>query len=148
MSGDDSPQFIDTNILVYAHDVTAGMKHERARDLTQRLWLTRQGCLSIQVMQEFYAVVTRTKSSSLTPEVAARIISKLSEWTVHRPTVDSVLGAIRIQARHHISFWDALIIQSAYELGCATIWSEDLNPGQSYESVTVINPFLWAGPFA
>lgn len=148
MSGEDGPQFIDTNILVYAHDVTAGVKYERARDLIQRLWLTRQGCLSIQVLQEFYAVVTRKKSDSLTPGVAARIISKLAEWDVHRPAVDSILSAIRIQNRHHISFWDALIIQSACELGCTTIWSEDLSPGQSYDSVTVINPFLWAGPFA
>lgn len=142
MSVEDELQFVDTNVLVYAHDVSAGDKHARARSLIEHLWLTERGCLSTQVLQEFCVVSTRKSPRPLDCEKVARIVSQLSQWRVHRPTVDSILGAMRLQSRYQISFWDALIIESALEVGCATIWSEDLNAGQAYGTVTVANPFL------
>ncbi len=142
MSGEGGPFFVDTNVLVYAYDRTAGAKHERARELLSGLWQRRDGRLSIQVLQEFYVTTTQKLARPLDSERASNIISDLAEWTTHRPTVGTVLGAMRIQTHHRISFWDALIVASAVELGCPTIWSEDLNPGQSYESVKVANPFV------
>jgi predicted nucleic acid-binding protein len=142
MSGESGPCFVDTNILVYAYDPTAGAKYECARDLVSRLWNRREGCLSTQVLQEFYVTVTRKLARPLGSEEASGIVSDLSEWTIHRPTVSTILAAVRIETRHHISFWDALIVASASELGCTTIWSEDLNPGQVYETVAVANPLL------
>ena len=140
MSAEGRPVFVDTNVLIYAYDAAAGVKHERALTLISSLWARREGCLSIQVLQEFYVTVTQRLARPLQSQEASQIVSDLSEWTVHRPTVSSILGAIRIQTRNHVSFWDALIIQSATELGCATIWSEDLNPGQVYEGIRIENP--------
>ncbi len=142
MSDADTLQFVDTNVLIYAHDSSAGVKHERAKTLLTELWQNRTGCVSIQVLQEFYVNVTQKVAKPLTPEVAAQIISDLSVWQVHQPGVDDVLDAIQLQSRYQLSFWDAMILSSAMALDCEMVWSEDLNPGQRYETVTVHNPFV------
>jgi predicted nucleic acid-binding protein len=134
-------QFIDTSILIYAHDVSAGEKNVRARELIESLWESQVGCLSVQVLQEFYANVTQKVPRPLSPEAAAQIISDLSVWQVHRPGAQDVLDAIRVQQRHQLSFWHSMIVVSAIELGCGTLWSEDLNPGRTYDQVTVASPF-------
>ena len=141
MSGNSAWQFIDTNILVYAHDTSAGTKHALARNLVEELWASRNGCLSIQVLQEFYVTVTRKVTRPLPIAEAARIVADLSVWKVHAPQTEDVLGAIEIQQRYGIAFWDAMVVRSALRLGCQTLWSEDLNSSQSYEGVTVISPF-------
>jgi predicted nucleic acid-binding protein len=141
MSEPDNLQFLDTNILIYAHDRSAGDKHIRAKELVQELWQSGEGCLSIQVLQEFYVNVTQKVSMPLSPEIAAQIIADLSRWLVHRPGAEDVLNAIRLQGRYQIAFWDAMIVASAIQLGCQTLWSEDLNPGQIYGPVEVLSPF-------
>jgi predicted nucleic acid-binding protein len=133
-------QFVDTNVLIYAHDLSAGDKHTLARELIRALWQSGEGCLSIQVLQEFYVNVTQKVPRPLTPDVAAQIIADLSVWQVHRPGVEDILDAIRLQDRYQISFWDAMIVASAIQLRCQTIWSEDLSAGQTYDRVTVSNP--------
>jgi predicted nucleic acid-binding protein len=141
MSDPRTLQFIDTNVLIYAHDVSAGEKHARARQLVRDLWQSEEGCLSIQVLQEFYVNVTQKVANPLSARVAAQIIADLSVWALHSPGVQDLLDAIRLQARYQISFWDAMIVTSALQLGCQILWSEDLNPGQVYDQVQVQNPF-------
>ena len=134
-------QFVDTNILIYAHDASAGQKQARAQQLIQDLWQSGEGCLSIQVLQEFYVNVTQKVAKPLPIEVAAQIIADLSVWEVHCPRIEDVLDAIRLQERCQISFWDAMAIASAVQLGCRILWSEDLNPGQVYDQIEVRSPF-------
>lgn len=134
-------QFIDTNILIYAHDLSAGEKNARARALIESLWESRVGCLSVQVLQEFYVNVTQKVPRPLLPDTAAQIISDLSVWQIYRPGAQDVLDAIGMQQTYQLSFWDSMIVVSATQLGCGTLWSEELNPGQTYDQVTVANPF-------
>lgn len=134
-------QFVDTNVLIYAHDTSAGEKHRKAQDLIKDLWRSRSGCLSIQVLQEFYVNVTRKVARPLPASVAVQIMTDLSTWQVHSPTAGDVLTAIRLQERYQVNFWDAMVITSALALGCTTLWSEDLSAGQTYDRVTVANPF-------
>lgn len=141
MNGAKKLQFVDTNILIYAHDLSAGQKHSRAKILIQDLWQSTEGCLSIQVLQEFYVNITQKVAHPLPLESAAQIIADLSVWQIHSPSPEDVLTAIRLQSRYRISFWDAMIIASAIQLGCQTLWSEDLNIGQVYDQVTVLSPF-------
>jgi len=141
MSEPKDLQFVDTNVLIYAHDTTAGEKNSRARQLITDLWESGLGCLSVQVLQEFYVNVTEKVAKPLSSDVAAQIVSDLSAWQVHSPGVEDVLDAIRMQRRYQMSFWDAMIVVSAIELGCTTLWSEDLNPGQVYDQVKVATPF-------
>lgn len=141
MSEPKNLQFVDTNILIYAHDLSAGQKHIYSRELIQKLWQTGEGCLSIQVLQEFYVNVTQKVARPLMPEAAKQIIADLSVWEVHRPNVEDVLDAIRLQSRCQVSFWDAMVLVSAIRLGCRTIWSEDFNLAQVYDGITVLSPF-------
>lgn len=139
MTGDR--QFVDTNVLVYAHDVTAGDRHVKARSLIEELWRSRDGCLSVQVLQEFFVTTTRKIPKPLEISAAARIVGDLARWHVHAPVSDDVLAAIDLHRQTQVSFWDAMILRSAKQLGCQIVQSEDLNPGQDYEGVQVRNPF-------
>ncbi len=141
MSAPPGYQFVDTNVLVYAHDTSAGAKHDRAVSLLEELWESRRGCLSIQVLQELYVSLTRKVARPLDSSTAAQIVTDLSAWRVHVPEAHDVLDAIEIQRRYGISFWDSMILQSAMRLGCETVWSEDLNPDQAYDGVRIVNPF-------
>lgn len=141
MSVEPGYQFVDTNVLVYAHDQSAGNKRNRAEALLRDLWAARLGCLSLQVLQEFYVTITRKIPRPLPPETASQLIGDLGTWRIHSPDVNDVLGAIDLQTRYQVSFWDAMILRSAIQLGCQTVWSEDLNAGQQYQGVQVQNPF-------
>jgi len=141
MSADLTPQFVDTNILVYAHDTSAGEKYAQAKALIAGLWDSGAGCLSVQVLQEFYVTVTQKVRQPFKSEVATQVVEALSFWRVFAPDARDVLAAIALQQRHQLSFWDAMIIHSAAQLGCQTIWSEDLGVGRVYNGVRVLSPF-------
>jgi predicted nucleic acid-binding protein len=139
MSG--NRRFVDTNVLVYAHDESAGGKRDQARALVEQLWASRDGCLSVQVLQEFFVTVTRKIAKPLNAEAAKEIVADYSRWYLHVPAADDVLAAIGIHQHAGISFWDAMIVRSAAEIGCDVLYSEDLNAGQEYSAVRVENPF-------
>lgn len=134
-------QFLDTNILIYAHDESGGRKRDIAANLVRRLWVERQGCVSTQVLQEFYVTITRKVLQPLSADEASEVIDQLASWRMHRPDPKDILSAIRVHTRYGIAFWDAMIIQSASRLGCEVVWSEDLSEGQRYGDVLVRNPF-------
>ena len=132
--------FVDTSILVYAHDETAGEKHDRARRIMRELWDERTGCLSMQVLQEFFVTVTRKIPKPLDVAAARQVIGDLTTWRVHAPGKADVLTAIDCHQSQQLSFWDALIVCSAASLGCQVLYSEDLNAGQRYQGILVANP--------
>ncbi len=97
------------------------------------------GALSIQILSEFYAVAT--KKLHMAAVEAEEVIDDLRSWTIHRPAHADLLQASRLCQRFKIQWWDALIVNSAVELGCSTLWSEDLSSKQFFGSVIVRNPF-------
>lgn len=133
--------FVDTNILIYAHDVDAGEKHRLAKEVLQTLWLDRTGVLSPQVLQEFYVNVRRKTTKPLTKELARSAVNAYAIWCVDI-TAAEMATAFRIEDAAHISFWDALICAAALKSGAERILSEDLNAGQKIEGVRIENPFL------
>jgi predicted nucleic acid-binding protein len=139
MSG--SKTFLDTNILVYAHDTSAREKHEAARDLVTGLWETGTGLLSTQVLQEFLVTVVRKIPRPMSLAAAKDIISSLLAWEVVVNDGPAILRAADLMARYRFSFWDALIVQSAVDGGASTICSEDLTHGQTVHGVVIMNPF-------
>ena len=108
--------FIDTNILVYAHDVDQGRKHGIARDILIELLSDRSGVLSPQVLQEFYVTVTRKIAKPMSKRVAREIVADLSVWCINT-TAAEVAAAFRIEDESRIGFWDALICASALKSG-------------------------------
>ena len=134
--------FVDTNILVYAHDVDAGDKHALARDLVSRLWETRTGILSTQVLQEFIVAVTRKVLTPISVAQARRAARNYCQWELIVNDSRIILQATEIQEVHQLSFWDALIVSAAFEGNAAVIATEDLNDGQRVEGIVVQNPFV------
>ncbi len=132
--------FVDTNILIYAHDRSTGLKHERARQLVERLWVSGQGVLSTQVLQELCINLRRKIARPLPMEEVRSLIQDYLSWEVVVNTPASVLHALEIEVRYQISFWDALVLQAAETSGAAILYSEDLAARQRYGPVQLINP--------
>lgn len=134
--------FVDSNVLVYAHDRGAGPKHEKAKELIKQLWSERRGILSTQVLQELYVNVRRKASIPLTTEEARELIWDYFAWEVVVNDGDSVLRAIDVSTRYQLSFWDGLIVDAANVARVEILYSEDINHGQVYGGVEVRNPFV------
>lgn len=132
--------FVDTNILLYAHDRSAGLRHERARQLVEQLWASGQGVLSTQVLQELCIILRRKIARPLPVEEMRGIIQDYLSWEIVINDSASVLQALEIELRYQTSFWDALILQAAESSGAAILYSEDLATGQKYGAVQVVNP--------
>lgn len=132
--------FVDTNVLVYAHDRSAGVKHEMARQLVTRLWEDRCGVISTQVLQELYVNVRRKAARPLGLPEARRLMEDYLAWEVVVNTGEAILEALDIERRFQLSFWDALIVHAAATADVDMLYSEDLNHGQVYGSVRVVNP--------
>jgi|SRR5580704_15798641 predicted nucleic acid-binding protein len=132
--------FVDTNVLLYAYDLESGLKHERALALVDNLWISGSGVLSTQVLQEFCSSLRRKARPPLSVEETRRRVESYLIWEIVVNTAQSALEALQIEARYKISFWDALIVHAAQASGADILYSEDLNDGQVYGSVRVVNP--------
>lgn len=133
--------FVDTNILIYAHDVDAGEKRVTARRMLEELWVGRNGVLSMQVLQEFYVNATRKIAVPLSRERARAVVKAYGIWCVET-TPEEIGAAFGIEDEAGISFWDAPIVASAVKAGAGRILTEDLNHGQTIAGVLIENPFL------
>jgi predicted nucleic acid-binding protein len=133
--------FVDTNILIYAHDADATSKHEAARNVLAELWSQRTGVLSLQVLQEFYVNVTRKIASPLPKKVARMVVESYAIWCIETTPAEISL-AFRIEDESRIGFWDALVVASAAKCGATRILSEDLNAGQMIAGIRIENPFV------
>jgi predicted nucleic acid-binding protein len=134
--------FVDTNILIYAHDMDAGLKHDVAFSILEKIWEEETGIISTQVIQEFYVNVTRKIQNPITPVRARGIILNYFSWQVEAVEPNTILSASEIEEKYVLSFWDSLIIATASQSEARNILTEDLNHGQIIEGVLIENPFL------
>jgi predicted nucleic acid-binding protein len=137
--------FVDTNVLVYCRDASEPEKQARAAAWMAGLWAKRAGCLSYQVLQEFYVTVTAKLAPGLAAEAARSDVRALLAW---KPMLidDRVIdGAWSLQDRHGFSWWDALIMAAALAGGCRYLLSEDFQSGMEVGDLRVVNPFQVAG---
>jgi predicted nucleic acid-binding protein len=135
--------FVDTNILIYAHDVDAKAKHDVAKGVLSELWRQRAGVLSMQVLQEFYVNVTRKIATPLPKDIARAVVNSYSIWCIDA-TPTEIAAAFRIEDESRIGFWDALIVASALKCGATRILSENLNAKQKISGIQIQNPFAHA----
>ena len=133
--------FVDTNVLIYAHDVDAKAKHEVAKSVLRELWSHRTGVLSMQVLQEFYVNVTRKIASPLPKDAARLVVNSYAIWCMET-TPAEISAAFRIEDESRIGSWDALIVAAAAKSGAIRILSEDLNAQQMIAGVRIENPFV------
>ncbi len=133
-------RFLDTNILLYGYDLDAPDKRRIAQSLLEQAWLQPgRTAISVQVLQEFYVNFVRAGRATAD---AASLIDDFSRW----PVIDNTLTVFRLglslQSRWQVSLWDAQILAAAQISGARELFTEDLNHGQNYGGIRVINPFL------
>lgn len=133
--------FVDTNILVYFRDASEPDKQQQSREWLNRLWRTRTGVLSFQVLSEYYVTITQKLRPGLSQEEAWRDVQALFTWSPVGQDVSSFQIAKDVQTRFGFSWWDALIVSAAKKAGCRYLLTEDLQHGQELNGLTVISPF-------
>ena len=138
---DAETTFVDTNILVYAHDATESEKQPIARALLEELWADRTGTLSAQLLQEFYNAATRKRARPMTRAEARQIVDVCSKWPVVVIEPWLILTASRLEERHQLSFWDALVIAAARVAGARRLLTEDMQDGRVVDGIRIHNPF-------
>jgi predicted nucleic acid-binding protein len=132
--------FVDSNILIYAHDADAGAKRAKAAKALTELWESGAGRMSVQVLQEFFVNATRKLAEPVARSTAREIVRSYAPW-IHQPTTaDTVIRAIDIAQMAQLNFWDGLIIASAEQVDAARILSEDLTAGQIVVGIKIVNP--------
>lgn len=134
--------FVDTNILVYAHDTSSGLKFQRARKIVEELWTSGLGVISTQVLQELCINLRKRPLRPIGVAEVRRIIEDFLKWELVTNSPTSVLAALDVETRYKLSFWDALIVQAAESAGAMLLYSEDFSHGQRYGTVRVLNPFV------
>jgi predicted nucleic acid-binding protein len=133
--------FVDSNILIYAHDGDAGAKQQRAAELLKALWESGLGRLSPQVLQEFYVNATEKIKTPLAGSAAREVIRAYGLWVESRISPATVIRASEIGESSELSFWDSMIVAAAEQDGAQELFSEDLGHGQIVAGVRVVNPF-------
>jgi predicted nucleic acid-binding protein len=134
--------FLDTNILVYAHDKAYPDKMAKARELIFQGMRTGQAAISAQVLSELFVTITQKAKKPMTVEQARREIELLSNLETAEIDASIVLRAVSIKQLWHLNYWDSLIIAAAERSRCAIIYSEDFSDGQHLGPITVQNPFI------
>ena len=133
--------FVDTNVLVYAHDGSDPRKHAIAQGILERLWADRTGRLSTQILQELYIAITSKQKVAMSPKDARDLVAAYAEWPVVLIEPALILTASHLAEARQISFWDALIIEAAQVAGADRLLTEDLQDGQVFDELRVENPF-------
>ena len=142
MSAPNNLVFIDTNILVYAHDPGEGSKYDTAVAVLKDLWRNGTGVLSTQVLQEFYSVATRKLKPAMPKHEARARVAEYSEWCSMDTNPQLIVSASVLDERHNLHWWDAMILEAAMRSGATTLLSEDMQHGQRFGLLTVRNPFV------
>ena len=133
--------FVDTNILLYAHDREAGHKNRLASEIVRKGWEERSGAVSTQVLQEFYVNLRRRADPPFSRGAALRLVENYLGWHVVTNDVESIRRAVDLEGRFGFSFWDALILDAAINSGARILYTEDLSHGQRIGALKVENPF-------
>jgi predicted nucleic acid-binding protein len=133
--------FADTNLLVYARDTSEPEKQARAQEWLTHLWKSRVGRTSVQVLNEYYWVVTHKLSTTVPCEDARQDIRDLSAWDPVWLDEELVRRAWVVEDRYQLAFWDALIVAATQSAGCRYLLTDDLTHGQELGGVEVVDPF-------
>jgi predicted nucleic acid-binding protein len=133
--------FVDTNVLVYAHDRSEARRQPLAKAALDGLWDRRTGVLSTQILQEFYVVATRKFDPPMTRPAARELVGVYAAWPVVQVDTALILTASELEERHQLSFWDALVVEAARRAGATRLLTEDLQDGLLVGGVRIENPF-------
>jgi predicted nucleic acid-binding protein len=132
--------FLDTNILLYGDDLAHAAKQQRALELILEHKAQHTGVVSLQVIQEYF--VNATRKLGLDPGLVRQKVETYCRFDVVEPVAADILAAIDLHRLHRISYWDALVLHCARKAGCRVVLTEDMQHGQEFDGVRIVNPFL------
>lgn len=133
--------FVDTNVLVYAHDRSESHKQPLAQALLQELWDNGTGVLSTQVLQEFYVVATRKYDPPMSRALARELVALYATWQLVAVDALMILSASELEEAHTLSFWDAMVVEAARRTGATRLLTEDMQDGRIIGGVRIEDPF-------
>jgi predicted nucleic acid-binding protein len=133
--------FVDTNVLVYSYSFDQPSKQATASAWIERLWREQSARASMQVLNELYATLRGKLRHQIPGEQAWDIVQALLAWDPQPIDRDVLFKAQELERRYRISWWDSLIVAAAQLQDCDVLLTEDLQPGMSFDRVTVHNPF-------
>jgi predicted nucleic acid-binding protein len=133
--------FVDTNVLVYAHDRSESRKQPLAQAVLRELWRTGAGVLSTQVLQEFYVVATRRCEPPMSPLEARELVALYATWQLVAVDAPMIVAASELEEAHTLSFWDALVVEAARRAGAARLLTEDMQDGREIGGLRIEDPF-------
>lgn len=133
--------FVDTNVLVYARDPRDAIKYGRAGEWIRMLWNEQRGRTSVQVLSEYYDVITRKFAKQIKPEDAWDDVQRFLAWNPQSIDSEVLVNARGLQERHRLSWWDCLIVAAAQAQECVLLLTEDMQDGANYSGVSIRNPF-------
>jgi predicted nucleic acid-binding protein len=136
--------FVDSNVLIYAHDADTGSKQRIAADQLRDLWNPGTGLLSTQVLREFYVNATRKIGVPLAAVAAREVVRDYASWVESSITAATIMRGSEISEVWQISFWDGMILAAAEQSGAERLLTEDLNAGEKIAGVEIVNPFFGA----
>ncbi len=131
--------FLDSKLLLYTDERSNARKRGAALDLTEGCRRSRNGVLSVQVLQEYFSIATR--KLGVEPAVARRKVELFAQFPTVTTESEDVLSAIDLHRLHQLSFWDALILRAALRARCTRLYTEDFQHGQRFDGLEVVNPF-------
>ncbi|MGA3373302.1 MAG: type II toxin-antitoxin system prevent-host-death family antitoxin [Terracidiphilus sp.] len=132
--------FLDTNVLVYCDDKSEPVKQQKALEVLDEHTRSRTGVVSLQVLQEYFVAACR--KLGLDPGTARRKVEIFAMLDVAEPKINDILAAIDMHRFHGFSYWDALVLRMAKQAGCRILLTEDMQHGQIFDGVKIVNPFL------
>lgn len=136
-----APEFLDSNVFVYAHNDSDFRKQRIAQGLLTRA-VQGEFVASTQTLAEFAATLLRKSSPPFTPDEVVAILDLLAPIKLIVPDHGLIRRAVQANRQYGIHFYDGMIVAAAERGGCTRIWSEDLNSGQKYFGISVENPFV------
>lgn len=138
-----APVFVDTNVFVYARQAGESVKQPLAARWLERLWSEQTGRTSIQVLNEYYTILTRKIKPPLSPAEAWEDVKNLIAWKPQSVDLELLHRGREVEQRYRLSWWDSLIVAAAQLQNCVLLLTEDLQDGAAYGAVTVRNPFTF-----
>ena len=136
-----STAFVDTNVLLYAHDPRAPGKQAAAAAWLALCWRDRMGRISTQVLHEFY-VNLRKAAPGMTVQATRALVLRYRAWQPWQVDETTVDRAWALQDRFELHYWDALMVAAAQQQGCAILLTEDLQHDQHIDGLRLVNPFI------
>jgi predicted nucleic acid-binding protein len=135
-----APEFLDTNVVIYAYDPDDPRKQQIAQNLMKRGGLGDL-VISTQVLSELAVTLLHKMRPRARVEDVTALLNILYPFRLIVPDAELVRRAVAVHAAYGVHFYDGMIVAAAERGGCRRIWSEDLSAGQEYFGITVENPF-------